>query len=176
MKSMQDRKWVEKHLKNNDLTALVDHLIQYHADGDGDKCVCQMNAQEIVDHLNWDRITGEEDYYYRTGPREYTRFMLRRPELNHSKYTLCVLRTRDMEKCLLHFSAHHGKLPRHIIRKELDKRAAHYMDSVDIEPARISAHAISMAMNKKDENTAAQVKEFLEAYQAAFSILEVHES
>lgn len=174
MPAAQDRKWVEKHLKAGNLTALVDHLIRSHADGDS--CVCHMSAQAIVDRLSWDSVKKGEDYYYKTGAREYRRFMLRRPELDHRKYTQCVLRTRDMDACLLHFAAHRGRLPENMILEALEQRVNEVvMNSWTTEYFAITPSRRKSALKKTGE-VLEQVKAFLRAHDTAIAILEVHES
>jgi hypothetical protein len=172
MSATQDRKWVEKHLKIANLMALVNHLIHHHANGDS--CACHMQAQAIVDRLDWSRVKGENDYYYQTGPREYRRFMLRRPELDHRKYTQCVLRTRDMDACLLHFAAHRGRLPENMILEALEQRVskegAKGFEYFAITPSRRKSAL------KKTGEALEQVKAFLSAHDTAIAILEVHES
>lgn len=169
----QDKTWVEKCLRRGDNLTLVKHLVGSHAQGD--QCTCHMTAQAICDRLNWSGVRSERDYYYQTAAREYPRFMRLRPELDHRKYTQVVLRTRDMDKCLLHFSAHRGRLPGNMILQELVSRAAR-CTSADVEAIRIDAGARRRAMAKREEGTQEQVQAFLEAYTTAFAILEVHES
>jgi hypothetical protein len=134
-----------------------------------------MAAQAIVDRLNWSGVRSERDYYYQTAAREYPRFMRLRPELDHRKYTLVVLRTRDLDKCLLHFSAHRGRLPSNMILQELLLRAAR-CTSADVAAVHIDSGQRRRALAKNDEATLEQVRAFLDAYMTAFAILEVHES
>lgn len=169
----QDKTWVEKCLRRGDNLTLVKHLVGSHAQGD--QCTCHMTAQAICDRLNWSDVRSERDYYYQTAAREYPRFMRLRPELDHRKYTQVVLRTRDMDKCLLHFSAHRGRLPGNMILDELQRRASQ-CKSYQVASMHIDEAARKRALSKKDEATLEQVRAFLDAWETAFAILEVHES
>jgi hypothetical protein len=164
--------WVNYHLRQRQNLVLIKHLVEHHAQGD--ECECCTAAQSICDQMRWDGVRLERDYYYQSAAREYPRFMRLRPELDHAKYTRLVLQTRDMDKCLLHFSAHRGRLPADVILQELLARAAS-CTSADAEAVRVSAGARKRALSKQDENTLEQVREFLDAHETAFSIMEVHE-
>jgi hypothetical protein len=168
-----------KSSQSDNRLSIVDHLINFHAIDDG--CKCKKSAQSIIDDIEWDDICEEDDYYYRTAAREYPRFMVCRPELNHEKYTLCVLRTRTMTKCLTHFSCFRGRLPENLILEALEARMFEFKpsaESISHEIA-ITSDDVQTALRRsraRDKNQADQVRMFLRAYKQATLVMEVFNS
>jgi hypothetical protein len=116
----QDRRWVDRKVKQGQFKAVLKHALSHHVGRDG-LCECGYSDQELVDLFDWSHPTHNA-FYYETAYRSYPRLIKKTQHLDHSAYARMYAGYHPVPKVLSFFATSGARLSTEEIESILDAR------------------------------------------------------